>query len=146
MGSRDQEQGLAFGKTLFSSSKARVALALVDHAWMPRPRDLFETGNPITANFTYIRWLGDRRCIEEITKVWNKLVIDRTAEMEEWMPAVEKLLKRDLTIYAYFNNHYAGFGPASARAFSEMLDRVVGKRNAENGRPPSTPAQQPNLF
>lgn len=108
-----------------------VALALVDHAWMPRPRELFETGDPVTADFTYIRWLGDRKAIEEITPVWHKLVIDRTAEMGEWMPAIQKLLPRRLTIYAYFNNHYAGFGPASARAFSEMLDRAIGKRNAQ---------------
>ena len=92
---------------------------------MPRPRELFETGDPVTANFTYIRFLGNRKAIEEITKAWNKLVIDRTAEMEEWMPAIEKLLKRHLTIYTYFNNHYAGFGPASARAFSEMLGRAT---------------------
>ena len=63
---------------------------------MPRPRELFETGDPVTADFTYIRWLGDRKAIEEITKVWNKLVIDRTAKMEEWMPAIQNLLKRRL--------------------------------------------------
>jgi uncharacterized protein YecE (DUF72 family) len=63
--------------------KHGVALALVDHAWMPRPRELFETGDPVTADFTYIRWLGDRKGIEEITKVWNTLVIDRTVEMGE---------------------------------------------------------------
>jgi uncharacterized protein YecE (DUF72 family) len=36
-----------------------VALALVDHAWMPRPHEYFEMGDPVTADFTYIRWLGD---------------------------------------------------------------------------------------
>jgi uncharacterized protein YecE (DUF72 family) len=123
-----------------------VALALVDHAWMPRPRELFERGNPVTADFTYIRWLGDRKRIEEITKVWNKLVIDRTAEMEEWMPAMQTLLNRRLTIYGYFNNHYAGGGFASARAFSEMLGRMVVKRDAESTRPASAPARQGNLF
>jgi uncharacterized protein YecE (DUF72 family) len=123
-----------------------VALALVDHAWMPRPRELFETGDPITADFTYIRWLGDRKRIEEITKVWNKLVIDRTDEMEEWIPEIQKLLNRRLTIYAYFNNHYTGFGPASARAFSELLDRRVGKGKAKAARPASAPVRQRNLF
>jgi uncharacterized protein YecE (DUF72 family) len=126
--------------------KHGVALALVDHAWMPRPRELFETGDPVTADFTYIRWLGDRKAIEEITKVWNKLVIDRTAEMEEWLPAIEKLLKRRLTIYAFFNNHFAGMGPASARAFSEMLERVVGKRNAQIDCPPTAHDRQIDLF
>jgi uncharacterized protein YecE (DUF72 family) len=123
-----------------------VALALVDHAWMPRPHELFETGDPITADFTYIRWLGDRKRMEEITKVWHKLVVDRTEEMEEWLPPIEKLMKRPLTIYAYFNNHYAGFGPASARAFSEMLGRTIGKRSAEIARPALASAQQTELF
>jgi uncharacterized protein YecE (DUF72 family) len=123
-----------------------VALALVDHAWMPRPRELFETGDPVTADFTYIRWLGDRKGIEEITKVWNKLVIDRTAEMEEWMPAMQKLLKRRLTTYCYFNNHYSGSGHESARLFGEMLDRTIGKRTAEIARPTPAPAQQTKLF
>jgi uncharacterized protein YecE (DUF72 family) len=54
------------------------------------------------------------------------------------------LLERRLTIYAYFNNHYAGFGPASARAFSEMLDQTIGKRNAEIARPASAPAAHQN--
>jgi uncharacterized protein YecE (DUF72 family) len=118
----------------------------VDHAWIPRPRELFETGDPITADFTYIRWLGDRKRIEEITTVWNKLVIDRTAEMEEWMPAIEKLLKRSVVVYAYFNNHYSGAAYESARLFSDMLDRTIGKRTAEIARPASAPVQQTKLF
>lgn len=123
-----------------------VALALVDHAWMARPRELFETGDPVTADFTYIRWLGDRKQIEEITKVWNKMVIDRTPEMEEWLPAMQNLLKRRLTIYAYHNNHYSGAAFESARLFREMLDRTIGKRNAQIAPPASAPAQQSNLF
>lgn len=123
-----------------------VALALVDHAWMPRPGELFETGDPVTADFTYIRFLGDRKRIEEITTVWNKLVIDRTEEMEEWLPAMQKLLKRRLTIYTYHNNHYSGAAFESARMFREMLDRTIGKRNAEAARLASASARQAGLF
>jgi uncharacterized protein YecE (DUF72 family) len=123
-----------------------VALALVDHAWMPRPRELFETGDPVTANFSYIRWLGDRMRIEEITKVWNKLVIDRTPEMEEWIPDIQKLLKRNRVVYAYFNNHYSGAAYESARLFSGMLNRTIGKPNAETARPTPASAQQTKLF
>jgi uncharacterized protein YecE (DUF72 family) len=42
-----------------------VALALVDHAWMPRPSVVFEKLDPVTADFAYIRWLGDRKGIEK---------------------------------------------------------------------------------
>jgi uncharacterized protein YecE (DUF72 family) len=113
---------------------------------MPRPRQLFETGDPITADFTYIRWLGDRKAIEEITKVWNKLVIDREPEMEEWIPAMQKMLKRRLTIYAYFNNHYSGSAYGSARVFNEMWQGMSGTRGPQIARPPSARAQQTNLF
>jgi uncharacterized protein YecE (DUF72 family) len=64
--------------------------------------------------------------------------------MEEWVPAMQKLLKRRLTIYAYFNNHYQGAAFESARLFSETLDRTIVNRNAEIARPAS--ARQANLF
>ena len=56
----------------------KVALALIDQAWMPRPAQWFEKFDPITANFAYIRLLGDRKGIEEKTKVWDKVIVDRT--------------------------------------------------------------------
>jgi hypothetical protein len=34
----------------------------------------------VTADFTYIRWLGDRKGIEMLTKVWDKTIIDRSSE------------------------------------------------------------------
>lgn len=54
-----------------------VALALVDQSWMPRPAQWFERFDPITADFTYVRWLGDRKGIEERTKVWDRIIVDR---------------------------------------------------------------------
>ncbi len=113
---------------------------------MPRPRELFETGDPVTADLTYIRWLGDRKRIEEVTKVCNKLVIDRAAEMEEWMPEIQKLLKRRLTIYSYFNNDYSGSANQSAKLFSEMLDRAIGKRTPKSPAPLPPLPSRPNLF
>jgi uncharacterized protein YecE (DUF72 family) len=66
--------------------------------------------------------------------------------MEEWLPAIDKLLKRRLTIYAYSNNHYQGAAFESARLFSETLDRTIVNRNAEIARPASSQAQDTNLF
>lgn len=31
---------------------------------MPRPRQWFDKIDPLTADFTYVRWLGDRKEIE----------------------------------------------------------------------------------
>jgi uncharacterized protein YecE (DUF72 family) len=97
-----------------------VAYALTDQSWMPGPNEIFEKADPITANFTYIRWLGDRKGIEQVTKVWNRIVVDRTAAMTSWVDVCMKIQKRGVSIYAYFNNHFAGFGPASVQLFRDM--------------------------
>jgi uncharacterized protein YecE (DUF72 family) len=100
-----------------------VAFVLQDQAWMPRPADLFQNYNPITADFTYIRWLGDRKEIEKLTKVWDKTIVDRTNDLQEWVKYCQKIQKRGVTIYAYANNHYAGFGPATVEQFRGLCQQ-----------------------
>jgi uncharacterized protein YecE (DUF72 family) len=97
-----------------------VALALVDHVWMPRPSVLFEKFDPITADFTYIRWLGDRKGIEENTKTWDRVIIDRSSELSEWVEILRKVHKRKIQIFAYANNHFAGHGPATIELFQDL--------------------------
>jgi uncharacterized protein YecE (DUF72 family) len=99
-----------------------VALVLQDQAWMPRPSVLFEKFDPITASFTYIRWLGDRKGIEERTKTWDKTIVNRNAEMEEWVEICRRIYKRKIQIYAYANNHYAGFAPETVKLFRKMWE------------------------
>src|SRR5215470_14499657 len=70
-----------------------VALVLQDQSWMPRPDQLFESFDPVTADFTYIRWLGDRKGIEQRTKIWDKVIVDRTPELTEWAEIVRKVHK-----------------------------------------------------
>ena len=62
-----------------------VALALIDQGRMPRPWEMNGKLDLITADFTYVRWLGDRKAIEEQTTTWNKLIIDRRGELFEWI-------------------------------------------------------------
>src|ERR1035438_970316 len=64
-------------------------------------------------DFAYIRWLGDRKGIEEQTKVWNQVITDREGELQEWLLFIEKLLSRRIMAMGYWNNHYAGFAPGS---------------------------------
>jgi hypothetical protein len=47
-----------------------IALVLQDRSWMPNPGEL--NFDPITANWTYIRWLGDRKAIGQQTMTWGK--------------------------------------------------------------------------
>jgi len=97
-----------------------VALALVDRAWMPRPRELFEKFDPITADFTYIRWLGDRKAIEERTKTWDRAIVDRREELQEWAEVCERVVKRRIQIFAFANNHYTGHAPATVEMFRDI--------------------------
>ena len=101
--------------------KHGVALALIDHPWMPRPAELFEHGDPITADFTYIRLLGDRKGIEEQTKTWDKVIVDRRRELREWANVCFKINARGVAIFAYANNHYAGHAPETIRQLAKLL-------------------------
>ena len=97
-----------------------VALVLADHPWMPRPAEIFEKLDPITADFAYIRWLGDRKGIEERTKTWDKTIVDRRKELTEWVNVCYKIRARGVPIFAYANNHYAGHAPATVKLFGEL--------------------------
>ena len=84
-----------------------VALALIDQSWVPRPWEMKEKFDLITADFTYVRWLGDRKGIEERTKTWDKTIIDREAEIAEWVEILKRVVARGIKAFAYANNHYA---------------------------------------
>jgi uncharacterized protein YecE (DUF72 family) len=94
-----------------------VALVLQDQSWMPGYAELEKKFDPITADWTYVRWLGDRKGIETITKTFEREVVDRTAEMQTWVDVCYRVQNRGTTIFAYANNHYSGFAPATLAQF-----------------------------
>jgi uncharacterized protein YecE (DUF72 family) len=100
-----------------------VALALTDQEWMPRPLEIFEKFDPITADFAYVRWLGDRKGIEQHTKVWDKVIVDRAPELGEWVEVFQKFVARNLKIFAYANNHFQGHAPATVKLFMDLWDK-----------------------
>jgi uncharacterized protein YecE (DUF72 family) len=99
-----------------------VVLALIDHPWMPRLTEIFARLDPITGEFAYIRWLGDRKGIEEQTKSWDKVIVDRRRELQEWANICWKISGRGILIFAYANNHYAGHGPATIVQFQKLME------------------------
>jgi uncharacterized protein YecE (DUF72 family) len=99
-----------------------VALALTDTSFMPRPWELKEPLDLITSDFTYIRWLGNRKEIETHTTTWDKTIIDRTDDLRHWVQlcrefVAERKLKR---LFLFGNNHYQGHGPDTAKRFWEL--------------------------
>lgn len=87
-----------------------AALAWTEWRELPRVPEL-------TADFLYMRWLGDRR---EIAR-YDRVVVDRTAELNAWEQDVRRVLPAVREVYGYFNNHWAGHSPASAHAMKLRL-------------------------
>jgi uncharacterized protein YecE (DUF72 family) len=98
----------------------RLALVLQDISNMPGFAEMAKKFDPITADWTYIRWLGDRKQIERLTTTWDKTVVDRTSELTSWVDYCYQIKKRGVMIYAYANNHYAGHGPATIEQFRTL--------------------------
>jgi uncharacterized protein YecE (DUF72 family) len=90
-----------------------VALTLIDQGWMPRPWQMKDKFDLITSDFTYVRWLGDRKGIEEKTTTWDRVIVDRESDLSEWVSLLRKVQERRIMILAFANNHYAGYGPGT---------------------------------
>jgi uncharacterized protein YecE (DUF72 family) len=104
----------------------RVAFALTDHPWMPSIQELIRQHDVVTADFSYIRWLGDRQAIEALTHTWDRLVVDRRQDTEIWVAVVRQLLAREIAVYGFYNNHYAGHSPSSIALFYDLWNRDHG--------------------
>jgi len=100
-----------------------VAFALVAQAWMPGIDVLAKALDLVTADFCYARFIGDRKAIERKTQIWDKLVEDKSAEMTIWSGELKKIVNRGVRTYAFFNNHYAGFGPGSVKLFEDLWEK-----------------------
>ncbi len=101
----------------------KVALALLDQSWVPRPWEMKNKFELTTADFTYVRWLGDRKGIEEQWKSWDKIIVDRSTDMTNWVQLFRQFVSKKLKTFAYANNHYAGHGPGTVKLFWDMWNR-----------------------
>ena len=142
----------------------KIALVLQDLSTMPVPHEL--QFDPITTDWTYIRWLGDRKWIEGKTVTWDKPIIDRTPQLLRWIDFCFKIRHRGVTIYAYANNHYTGFSPHTITQFRKLWKQkghdplpeptasssaasspTSNSDDAQNsGAPASADPHQPTLF
>ena len=135
----------------------KIALVLQDLSSMPVAHELERHFDPITADWTYIRWLGDRKWIEGITVKFDKPVTDRTSQLMRWIDFCFKIRHRGTTIYAYANNHYTGFSPHTIDQFRQLWKQKGHPPLPEPPAPSSPtndstspsdtePATQTNLF
>ncbi|MDG6989317.1 MAG: DUF72 domain-containing protein [Nitrososphaerota archaeon] len=75
-----------------------------------------ESPPEVTADFVYLRMVGDR----EITE-FNGIQKDRSGDLKRWAAAVKENSKKFESGYVFFNNHFAGFSPESANEFRRLL-------------------------
>ena len=99
-----------------------AALVLVELNYMPHPAELAESFDLVTTDFVYGRLIGDRKAVEEKTKVFDRLVLDKSDDLDRWARLLEHLLEEVPKAYVFANNHYAGHGPATIRALAERVD------------------------
>jgi len=92
-----------------------IALALSDGRWIARETMLDLVERP-TADFLYVRWMGPDR---EITD-YSRIQFDRSEEIRAWSEALKRAAHTK-EIYGFFNNHFAGHSPASAREMQGLL-------------------------
>jgi uncharacterized protein YecE (DUF72 family) len=86
-----------------------VGLTLIDYPRMPRMEEA-------TANFVYIRWLGNRR---EFPSGHTHLRKDRSDDLLWWAGLVDRFLEEGRTVFAYANNHYQNHSPSTLEQFLE---------------------------
>jgi len=104
-----------------------VALAMTDQSWVPRPWEMKKPFDMRTADFLYVRLLGDRKGIEAVTTVWEKTVVNREGDIQDWVKYLRPIVRKGERLYVYCNNHYAGFGPATAGQFLNIWNDGVEK-------------------
>ena len=84
--------------------------------------DTIQTPPELTTDFFYLRFIGDRSIDE---KDFGTIQKDRIMEMKRWVKNVQEKKKKNKNDVKFgvvaANNHYAGFGPATANNFRNML-------------------------
>jgi uncharacterized protein YecE (DUF72 family) len=80
--------------------------------------DTTQTPPELTADFLYLRFIGDRSIDE---KDFGTVQKDRLKELIKWSEEVRKSKDRAKYAIVAANNHYAGSGPATANSFRKMV-------------------------
>lgn len=110
-----RHKGWIYDGVLALLAEHGVALAFTEGKWIPR-RQMFALAEHPTADLIYVRWLGNREIVD-----FSRVQVDRTRELDAWAEVLARLEKDGRTIYGYFNNHFSGHSPASARDLQRRL-------------------------
>jgi len=90
-----------------------AALTLVDYPRMPRLEKA-------TADFAYIRWLGNRR---EFPSGHTHPKKNRTEDLSYWSKVVDRFREEGKTVFAYATDHYQNHAPSTVDEFLKIRRR-----------------------
>lgn len=73
----------------------------------------------VTSDTIYLRLVGDRKIVE-----FKETQRDQTEVMDSWKKELENVGGSVKDRFVFFNNHFAGFGPASVNEFRRLMGLV----------------------
>jgi uncharacterized protein YecE (DUF72 family) len=122
-----------------------VSLALVHFFTMPTPQhtlDILQSlGTELPGDFTYIRFLGHHREMDKLVaramkkgdrkREWESLIVDRDREVASTVTEMRRAIDGGRDVFAYFNNHYAGFAPGSIDRLVKLWQESEGQTSVD---------------
>jgi uncharacterized protein YecE (DUF72 family) len=108
-----------------------ISFAFIDYYTMEPLHKLAQRKDVFTSSFVYARFLGNHKVMDAAVRQaqqegkrkrdWESLIQDRTEQMKPWIPPLRELAAKQIPIYIYFNNHYAGYAPGSVELFGKLF-------------------------
>jgi uncharacterized protein YecE (DUF72 family) len=86
-----------------------VAWAATEYPGLPRR-------TPLTADFMYVRWIGQHGTYEH----HDCERVDKSVELNAWHRHILERDEQVARLYGFFNNDYAGHAPATCNRFKEI--------------------------
>ena len=73
---------------------------------------------------SYIRLLGDKKAVDDLTAKVEHIVIDRSKQIADDAKVI-KQLSRSVPVIVAVNNHFAGYSPETIRELMEALKAIA---------------------
>jgi uncharacterized protein YecE (DUF72 family) len=84
-----------------------IALAITDRLFIPETFKL-------TADFTYVRWEGDRTTVNGTL---GRVEVDRTGDIKAWADTVKSVINEGTEVFGYFSKYFSGHPPTDVSTF-----------------------------
>ncbi len=113
----DQEFAIEFRDDSWIREDAFELLQHHGVAWCIADTDLMPAVPQTTADFTYIRWIGNRR----MRTRRQEEKVNRCRDLELWADTIKELGEKVGRIYGFFNDDYSGHSPSDVNQLKELL-------------------------